>query len=188
MSFAVKFALLRRVPRYGLFILGSMRGILMFSRRGEGKPSKRSMVCLQVRKRLENVSFILFVGSECSERWVSLSVFDFGSGIGFSMLLLKRGNEMMVFGIRLREVRNRKGNVSKFPFSFCRNTGRLDDGVRNEPVPDVDDGNDRYVYINVSFLLFVPDVGMNETTGSGRLDNGNRNEPVFTSFYFGIGH
>ncbi|GBC15513.2 hypothetical protein RIR_jg13834.t1 [Rhizophagus irregularis DAOM 181602=DAOM 197198] len=50
MSFAVKFTLLRRVPRYGLFIFGSMRGILMFSRRGEGKPSKRSMVCLQVRK------------------------------------------------------------------------------------------------------------------------------------------
>ncbi|UZO01776.1 uncharacterized protein OCT59_020287 [Rhizophagus irregularis] len=31
-------------------------------------------------------------------RTLGLSVFDFGSGIGFLMLLLKRGNEMMVFG------------------------------------------------------------------------------------------
>ncbi|GBC22307.2 hypothetical protein RIR_jg14391.t1 [Rhizophagus irregularis DAOM 181602=DAOM 197198] len=46
---------------------------------------------------------------------------------------------------------------------------RLDNELRNEPVPD------------------VPDVRMNETTGFGRLDNGNQNEPVFTSFYFGIG-
>ncbi|UZO27898.1 uncharacterized protein OCT59_021451 [Rhizophagus irregularis] len=75
MSFAVKFALLRRVPRYDLFILRSIRGILMFSRRDEEKPLKRN-----------------------------LSVFDFRSGIRFLMLLIKRGNEMMVFSIRLQKV------------------------------------------------------------------------------------
>ncbi|UZO27104.1 uncharacterized protein OCT59_019311 [Rhizophagus irregularis] len=115
MSFAVKFALLRRVPRYGLFILGSMRGILMFSRRGEGKPSKRSMETFR-KCFLYPFCRIGVFGT------LGLLVFDFGSGIGFSMLLLKRGNEMMVPDVRMMETTG---------------SGHLDNGNRNELVPDV---------------------------------------------------
>ncbi|UZO16772.1 uncharacterized protein OCT59_008148 [Rhizophagus irregularis] len=115
MSFAVKFALLRRVPRYGLFILRSMRGILMFSRRGEGKPSKRSMETFR-KHFLYPFCRIGVFGT------LGLSVFDFGSGISFRY----------------------STSGSKEPKG---NTGRLDDRVRNEPVPDV---------------------RMMETTGSGR--------------------
>ncbi|GBC45363.2 hypothetical protein RIR_jg8574.t1 [Rhizophagus irregularis DAOM 181602=DAOM 197198] len=56
-------------------------------------------------------------------------------------------------------------------------SGRLDNELRNEPVPDV----------RMNETTGSGHVRMNETTGSGRLDNGNQNEPVFTSFYFGIG-
>ncbi|UZO14656.1 uncharacterized protein OCT59_006107 [Rhizophagus irregularis] len=63
----------------------------------------------------------------------------------------------------------RTNDTKRFFLLIFVDSGRLDNEVRNEPVPD------------------VPDVRMNETTGSGRLDNGNQNEPVFTSFYFGIG-
>ncbi|UZO06874.1 uncharacterized protein OCT59_027179 [Rhizophagus irregularis] len=69
---------------------------------------------------------------------------------------------------RLKLEMNRNDTKRFFLLIFV-DSGRLDNELRNEPVPD------------------VPDVRMNETTGSGRLDNGNQNEPVFTSFYFGIG-
>ncbi|PKC54780.1 hypothetical protein RhiirA1_476677 [Rhizophagus irregularis] len=121
MSFAVKFALLRRVPRYDLFILRSIRGILMFSRRSEEKPLKRSIKTFRKRFLYPFCRIKVF-------RILGLSVFDFRSGIRFLMLLIKRGNEMMVFSIRLQEV---------FSIRLQENTGRLDDGIRNEPVSDV---------------------------------------------------
>ncbi|GBC50066.2 hypothetical protein RIR_jg30790.t1 [Rhizophagus irregularis DAOM 181602=DAOM 197198] len=101
--------------------------------------------------------------------------FDFGKRTEIMVFRSSTSESEMECRTKLRPGLWKKGSGRLDETNRC-----LDNGNRNEPVPDVrmmettgsgrlDNGNRNEP---------VPDVRMMETTSSGRLDNGNRNEPV----------